>query len=178
MRLMKSTRCRQRKVEAFTLMEVIMASVIGAIIFIALFSGMQQGYTLIQHQRESLRASQVIVGRLERLRLCAWTTNQLFSTNIVPPTFIDYFYPIGLGGFPATNVIYTGTMDITTNFVFLDASGGVATTQPSYSNKMARVTVNVRWSSDYRNGRSNVYYRSMKTYIAQWGEQNYMVKVP
>src|SRR6185437_11663478 len=98
------------------------------IIFIALFSGMTQGFNVVQHQRDSLRATEIIANKIEGIRLCGWgnglTTNQLFNTTIVPAQFTDYFYPLGLGSFPASNVVYHGTIDMQgTNFSFYDSSG-------------------------------------------------------
>jgi len=167
---------------AFTIVEVLVASVIGAIIFIALFAGISQGYNLVGHERESLRATQIVVGRIERIRLCTWGDNsgtnntQLFSQTFVPNTFTDYFYPIGLGGyFPASNVVYVGTVNIqATNFPLYD-SNGVASSMPPYCTNMACVTVAVSWQ-DVRYGHTNNYIRSMKTYVARYGVQNYISK--
>src|SRR5690242_14103964 len=82
----------------FSLIEVMVASLVGAVIFLALFVGMAQGFNLIQHERATMRATQILVGKIEGIRLCAWgpVTNQLFNTTYVPTTFTDYFYPVGM----------------------------------------------------------------------------------
>lgn len=158
----------------FTILEVLIASLVGAVIFLALFTGMAQGFNLVQHERASLRATQIIVGKIEGIRLCAWgTTNQLFNSTITPSTFTDYFYPVGMTNFNGSNIVYNGTVDIKgTNITFYNASG-IATTTPSYSNFMARVIVTVTWN-EVNHGRTNTYLRSMRTYVAQYGLQNYI----
>ena len=112
-----------------------------------------------------------MVSRLEGLRLCAWgsSTNQsqLFNTNIIPATFTDYFYPLGLNG--ATNNLgatFSGTMTITTNITL--------TPPASYRTNMALVTVTVTWTNGLA-GHHNTFTRHMSTYVAQFGIQNYVV---
>ena len=169
----------------FTLVEVMVASMIGAIVFAALFFGVTQGYAVVQKQREALRAEQILVGKVEGIRLCAWDTNptnstyQLFNPAMVSMNFTDSFYPVGLSGTTNDGVIYSGTIQIlTNNLVFygsnLDTNGlPVASTAPSYSNQMAQAVVTVTWQ-DIHGGRTNTLLRSMKTYIAQYGIQNYI----
>jgi hypothetical protein len=165
----------------FTVLEVLIASLVGAVIFLALFAGMNQGFNIIQHQRDSLRATEILVNKIEGIRLCAWGNNtatnqtQLFNSSIVPATFTDYFYPLGLGSFPASNVVYNGTITVQgTNFNFYNSSGA-NTTSPAYCTNMAEVTVTVSWN-EVNNGRTNTYSRSMETYFSQYGLQNYIAK--
>jgi len=170
---------------AYTLVEVMMASMVAAILFAALFYGLTQGYNLVQKERESLRATQILVGKIEGIRLCAWdtvTTNstyQLFNPAIVPTNFTDSFYPVGLSGTTNDGVTYSGTITIITNNLTFNGStlgtNGLpaAGTPPSYSNQMAQAIVTVKWS-DVHNGHANTFTRSMKTYVAQYGVQNYI----
>jgi len=170
-------------VAAFTLVEVMVSSLIGTIIFAALFYGLSQGTFIIQTDRENLRATQIMMGKLEGVRLCKWGNNnstQLFDSSYIPTNFVDYFYPssIGNGSNVVNGVAYAGTISIQTNgggnnFSFYD-SNGVAGTAPSYSNQMALVTVTLTWS-DTHYGRTVTFNRSMKAYIAQNGIQNYLI---
>src|SRR6185312_482130 len=142
-----TVRIQRAAIAGFSLVEVMMAALIGAVIFIALFSGMTQGFNIVQHQRNGLRATEIIVNKIEGIRLCAWgstaTNSQLFNTAIIPTTFTDYFYPLGLGSFPASNVVYNGTINIQgTNFTFYDFNG-TNTTAPTYRTNMAQVVVMV-----------------------------------
>ncbi len=186
LRCQKSFGCRERSRAAFTLVEVMIASMIGAVLFLALFYGISQANNLVQKEREALRATQILVGKVEGLRLCAWdtvTTNityQLFNTAYVPANFTNYYYPVGLGGtnFNGNSVAYIGTIQIiTNNLTFYGSTLGTnglpaAGTAPSYSNNMDQAFVSVTWS-DIHGGRTNTYTRSMRTYIAQYGVQNY-----
>jgi hypothetical protein len=156
---------------AFTLVEALVAGAIGAVIFTSLYAGISNSFTLLNTTRANLRATQIMVSRLEGLRLCAWgngtnQASQLFDTQIIASTFTDYFYPEGL--FDQTNSLgtaYSGTMTIQTN---------IALSPPaSYSSNMALVTVTVTWT-DGVVGRSIAHTRSLSTYVAQFGEQNYI----
>ncbi len=152
--------------EAFTLVELITSCAILAILFVSLFYGIAQGYNIIQSERENLRATQIMLGRMEGLHLEAWGTNQLFNLTYVPNTFTDYFYPVGLGGFNSNAVVYTGTMTITTN------PASISGTSSGYAPNMALVTVTVSWN-DNNFGLTNTHTKSMSTYVAQYGIQNY-----
>jgi type II secretory pathway pseudopilin PulG len=148
----------------FTIIEALVSAAIAAILFVSLFYGLSEGYSIIQFQRENLRATQIMISRMEGLRLCLWSTNQLFNTTVVPNTFTDYFYPSQLGGFPSNDVTYNGTMTITTNPSCINAG---------YSNNMALVVVTVNWN-DIKNGQINAHTKTMSTYVAQYGVQTYV----
>lgn len=156
---------RQAGVQAFSLVEVMIAACIMAIVFAALFAGISTTFSLMDVTRENLRATQIMVSRLEGLRLCAWSDSQLFNTNVVPTKFTDSFYPLGLNLSTNCGTIYTGTLTITTNFV-LDPPA-------TYNNSLAKVTISVAWTS-IQGTATNVHRRSMITYVAQYGMQNYI----
>jgi prepilin-type N-terminal cleavage/methylation domain-containing protein len=171
---------------AFSLVEVMVASVIGAVIFSALFYGLSQGDFIIQTDRENLRATQIMVGKLEGIRLCKWgdtnSSSQLFSSNYIPTTFVEYFYPSSVGSSNGVmyGAVYNGTISIQTNvpggannFMFYGTNAAEAS-PPSYSNQMALVTITLTWS-DTHYGRVTRFNRSMKAYIAQNGLQNYVL---
>ena len=167
---------------AFSLVELMVASVIAAIMFIALFRGLADGYHLIQVGRENMRATQIMLGKMEAIRLCAWgsnisTNNQLFTPTIVTPSFSDFFYPLGLNSSTNQGTPYRGTISVQTNTAMSNPMnwniGGTASAAPSYGSQMAVVTVTVSWTN-YFNGQSSVLTRSMKTYVARFGVQNYV----
>jgi type II secretory pathway pseudopilin PulG len=150
---------------ALSLVELLMAVFVMSVIFLALFAGISVSFNLLQMARENLRATQVIVSRMEGLRLVAWGSDQLFNTNIVPTTFTDSFYPPGFGSTNDDGTIYHGTMTITTNPVLSPAA--------SYSSNLAMVTVTVTWTNGGY-GMINSHTRSMTTYVAKYGMQNYV----
>jgi prepilin-type N-terminal cleavage/methylation domain-containing protein len=163
-----SQRSPQATQRAYTLVEVLCSIAIAAILLAALFTGINMGYRIIQQERENLRATQVMLGRMEGLHLEAWGSGQLFNTNYVPTHFTDSFYPLGLNGsISSTGVVYSGTMTIATNpFTGLNP--------PSYNGNMALVTVTVTWTDAVTDARTIVHSRTMRTYVAQYGMQNYV----
>jgi len=157
--------CRRTGVRAFTLVEVMIAACIMSIVFAALYAGISTTFSMMDATRENLRATQIMVSRLEGLRLCAWTSGQLFNTNVVTPNFTDSFYPLGLKTSTNNGTVYTGTMSVTTNFTLNPPA--------TYQDKLAKVTVSVTWTSS-RGNTINTHQRSVTTYVAQYGMQNYI----
>lgn len=169
--LKQNRRRRQtRKSAGFTLAEVLVAVLITAILFAAVFAGISANFTLLTKSREDLRATQIAVSRLEALHLEAWgnSTNQptqIFNTSLVPRTFTDYFYPQGLNSTTNQGTVYTGTVNIYTNLSLSPSS--------TYGNSMALIVVTVSWD-DITFGKTTTRTRTMSTYIAQRGIQNYI----
>jgi prepilin-type N-terminal cleavage/methylation domain-containing protein len=161
---------KRRCSRAFTLLEVLAATVIAAIILSAVFAGISGTFALLTASREDLRATQIILSRLEGLRLEAWGNgdnqpSQLFNTTMVPRTFTDYFYPLGLNSTTNQGTVYGGTVSISTNITLKPAA--------SYSSGIAYVVVSLTWTN--RNyGVTTVRSRSMSTLVAQNGIQNYV----
>lgn len=156
---------RRRAVQAFSLVEVLAAAMVVAIIFSVLFVGTSSTFDLLGASRENLRATQIVVSRMEGLRLCTWSSSQLFNTNVVPKTFKDSFYPLGLNSTTNYGTLYSGTISVTTNFALNPPA--------TYSNKLALVTVTVKWTNTQ--GKTPVVHeRSMNTFVAQYGVQNYI----
>lgn len=153
---------------AFTLVETMCAAAIGAIILLALFTGLTSGFNLTQMERENLRATQIALARMEGLRLYAWTSNQLFSPSMLPNTFTDYYYPSGIGGFSSNNTMYTGSVTIAN--VTLSPSA-------SYSPNMQQIIVKVGWQDTFY-GRTNLHVRTFNTFVARYGLQNYVYVNP
>jgi hypothetical protein len=145
--------------------ELLIGAGMAAIVYAAVFCGVSQTFRILNSSRENLRATQIIVSRLEGIRLEAWTTNQLFNTAFVPTNFTEYFYPQGLNSTTNEGTIYGGT-------VAIKVSPTMSNT-PSYSSNLAQVTVTVNWTNGV-SGITNVHTRTMTTYVAQYGLQNYV----
>jgi len=60
---------------AFTLVEVMVAVWLGAIMFVGLYLGFSQGFAVIQLTRENLRATQILQEKAETIRLLIGTTS-------------------------------------------------------------------------------------------------------
>lgn len=161
-------RRRGRANSAFTLVDVLMTAGITAIMFTGIFGAISSGNIIIQSTRENLRATQIIESRMEGLRLVAWgtSTNQLFDTNCVTPTFTESFYPLGVSGAGSSQgVTYYGSMTLQKSPTLTPAS--------SYNTQMCAVTVTINWTNQHY-GVLNSHTRTMSTYVAQYGLQNYV----
>src|SRR6478752_6489267 len=76
---------------AATLVEVAVAAAILGIIFVTFYSGIAAGFSLIGLTRENLRADQLLLERMETIRLYSW--DQISSNGFIPTTFTASFYP-------------------------------------------------------------------------------------
>ncbi|HLP78183.1 MAG TPA: prepilin-type N-terminal cleavage/methylation domain-containing protein [Candidatus Paceibacterota bacterium] len=141
----------------FTLAEVLVSVAIVGVVFISLYLGICFSFSVTRSERESLRATQVILQRMEGIRLFNW--NQVADTNLNPEVFYEQYLPAS-AGVTASGVTYTGRVEVVS-----------ATLDPpaSYSASMRKVTVTVTWPS------GNVLRsRSVSTYVAKDGVQNYI----
>src|ERR1041385_6981427 len=123
-----------RGASGYTLAEVLIAVAIVALLFVSLYSGIAFCFKVTRSERENLRATQVMLRRMEGIRLFNW--NQISDTNLNPLVFYESYIP----GVAGSGVTYTGRTDVTT-MVALDPPA-------SYSTNMKRITVTVSWSSD------------------------------
>jgi len=144
---------------AYTLVEVVMAVFILAIMTISLYGGFSAGFAVVQLARENLRATQIILQKMETVRLYNWS-QVLNTNNYLKPTFTNYYDPANKSG-----TLYRGFVTTTT-----PGLSGV-----TYSNDMRRLTVTLFWTN-YQHGSTNLIVRSrqMQTYIARYGMQNYL----
>lgn len=138
-----------------TLVEVVIAVAILAIMGGGIISSINYGLFMMRLARENARATQIMLEKLETIRLYSWT--EVTNTGFVPTTFTDVYDPQG-----ATNqqgAVYNGTMTIS-NINF----------SASYSTNMRQFTVTLQWVTA---GRIN-HNRSMSTYVTKDGLQNYV----
>jgi len=143
---------------AFTFAEVLVATGLVAIAFVTLYVGITFGFAVTRLERENLRATQIMLERMEGIRLFSW--DQLLDTSKNPLTFTNYFYPSGLG-LRDQGVTYFGTLNVETNLTLSPPA--------TYSTNMREVTVTVQWMSG-----SFPRTRSMSTYVSKNGMQNYI----
>jgi hypothetical protein len=143
---------------AFTLMETIVASALGTIMFSALYGCVVWGFGTLHAVRENLRATQILVARTEAVRLCPF--DQLTNPTNNPPTFTEYYAPgsqtNGGGG-----AVYDGTFS-----AVVPATG---TLPESYRTNMLLVTVGVSWTSCNR-----LHSRTTQTYAARNGMEGFV----
>lgn len=145
---------------AFTMAEVLVALLVVSIVVVSLYTGVSSGFSLVKLSREDLRATQIMLQRLEALRLYTWsqlTNASYFSTN----TFTAFYDPAGQSS-GSGGAVYTVSTVVTTN-----------TPSATYGPDMRRITVQVSWPSGQVNRR-----REMSTYAARYGMQNYVFGLP
>ncbi len=151
----KTNRIRQL---AYTLAEMAVAVSLLGIIFVSLYGGMSTGFAVTQASRENLRATQILLERMEGIRLYNW--NQVMYSNWIPTTFTNWYYPLA-GSNESLGIMYSGTMTITPS--------PTLTPSASYANKMCAVVATVNWVSA-----GVPRTRSLTTYVSQHGIQNYV----
>jgi hypothetical protein len=155
---------------AISLVEVVFSMALVSVLFVSLYGGIASGFGLVNLARENLRANQIIVEKMETIRLYSW--DQINSNGFIPPTFIDHFFPTvitnvddsngqlrtNLNTFGNGGISYYGTVTI--------ADAPVA---DAYKTNMKQFTVTLNWTN------SNIpRTRSLTTYVAQNGLQNYV----
>ena len=138
-------------------MEVVVAVLVLAVISVAYFAGLSSCFSVVKTSREDVRATQIIMQKMEAIRLCTWSQLSNFS-------FREPYDPIGATN-NAYGVYYFGTVTNTPASTIPDTA--------SYKNNMCIVTVNVVWTNN--NGASPVVHnRQMQTQFARYGLQSYV----
>jgi|ERR1044071_3430214 type II secretory pathway pseudopilin PulG len=141
-----------------SLAEVVMATAIIAMLGGGVVSSINYGLLVMRIARENQRATQVMVERLESIRLYNW--DQVTTANFIPTSFTESYDPGN--GTNTQGVIYYGQLRIS-NPSF---SGGT----PSYAANMRQFTVTLQWTNASRIPHS----RTITTYVAKNGIQNYV----
>jgi len=143
---------------ASTIVEVIVATVIITIAAAGIISSINYGLFVMKLARENSRATQIMLERLESVRLYDWT--EVTNAGFVPTLFTDVYDP--QSDTNSQGAVYSGTLTVA-NPVF-------SSTAPSYSGNMRQFTVTLQWTTDGRVPHS----RSLSTYVAKDGMQNYV----
>src|SRR6185436_446313 len=120
---------------AYTLIEVLVGVALTGMMFVSVYGGMSSGFALTQLARENLRGTQIILERMEGIRLYNW--NQLVYSNMIPKNFTNYYYPLAGTG-ESKGVAYVGTMNI---------SSASLSPSSSYQDAMRMVTVTINWTN-------------------------------
>jgi hypothetical protein len=145
-------------------MEVMVAGLLTGLAFVSLYAGFSSGFAVVQAARENLRATQIIVKRMENIRLYRW--QQILSKNpvFVPRDFTTCYDPdeqaTGAGG-----TLYSGTFTFSNPPVEIPAA---------YRSNMLLMTVTLYWTNSFGKTNKVVRSRQMQTYVARYGMQNYV----
>src|SRR5512133_2577416 len=77
--------------KAFTLVEVIVASMLLGILLLSLFGAFSSGINIVEAARENMRATQILVQKMETIRLLTWA--QTVSPTVAPTNFTALYDP-------------------------------------------------------------------------------------
>jgi prepilin-type N-terminal cleavage/methylation domain-containing protein len=163
----------KKRSAAFSLVEVVVATAIISVAVVSMYTGIASGFGVITVARENLRANQVLVEKLETIRLYTW--DQINSNGFIPPTFTAPFFPSVITNLTGTAEDGTPIHTYYTN----GSSGGItyygevhitnAPVSTNYASNMKLVTVSLVWT----NG-TVARHRKMQTLISANGLQDYI----
>jgi len=139
---------------AFSLVEVMFATVIIAVVFVSLYVAISQGFGVVQVARENLRATQIMQEQVEILRILNWDQ---VTTNPAPWNFNASFYPANLTN---QGVVYSGSVNITN-----------APVSSTYTTDVRLAVVSLSWMSGKVSRR-----RELRTLVSHYGLHNYFLR--
>ena len=149
--------------KAYSLVEVLVGAVILGFVGTSLYAAFAAGFCLIQSTRENLRATQIMVQKLEAVRLFTWS--QINDTNnYLKPTFFEPYDPQDANK-SSRGALYTGYVQAS-----LPAAGELP---EAYRANMRTITVSLYWTN-YNGAKRIVHAREMRTRVARNGMQNYI----
>ncbi len=146
---------------AYTFAEVLVAAAILGVATTSIYAAFSAGFCLMQSTRENLRATQILVQKMEAIRLLTW--NQVCDTNLyLKPGFTENYDPSG----------------VTTNCGGAKYVGYITANTPSslpdaYRTNMLTLTMTLYWTN-YNGAKPVVHTREMQTRVARNGMQNYI----
>jgi len=144
---------KKRLLAAFSMVEATVGLGILATVGGALMTGITGGFFTMQMARENLRATQIMLEKVETIRLYSW--DQINTAGFIPLNFTNRYDPNSVS---SQGLKYYGTMRIS------DAGFGTA-----YSPTMKKVTVTLNWKTGNLDRN-----RTFTTFIARDGLQNYI----
>ncbi len=156
---------KSTRTHAYTLAEVMVSVFILSVMMISLYAGFYSGFAIVKLSRENLRATQIMVQKLENARIYSW--KQITNSAFLKTNFTDYYNPSGTNNNTA-GANYQGLVSVIT-----------PTNVPAaYQDKMRAITVTLYWTNYLQSPNTNVIVRSrqMQTYYARYGMQDYIYK--
>ena len=137
------------------LLEVILSIMTIAIIGAALMGAFAYGFQIMRLVRENQRATQIMLEKIETVRLYSW--DQLLTPGFVPATFTDVYDPQAPEGHQG--IVYNGSLAIT-NFP----------SSANYQSAIKELVITLSWQTSGDISRT----RKLTTLVAKDGIQNYV----
>jgi type II secretory pathway pseudopilin PulG len=144
----------RQKLAAFSMIEATVGMGIVGTTVATLFSGFTSGFFTMQMARENLRATQIMLERVETIRLYSW--DQVTTPGYITPNFTAPYDPEAPTGHQG--LVYSGTIEL--------SDTGIPS---SYSADMKKIVVRVNWKTG-KLQRS----REFTSYISRFGMQDYV----
>jgi type II secretory pathway pseudopilin PulG len=144
-----------KHLRAFTLAEVVIATAIIVILGGGIIGSINYGFFVMRLARENQRATQIMLEKIESIRLYDWT--QVNSNGFIPTSFTNVFDPQSPAG--EQGIAYYGW--ITNTDVVMGST---------YHTNLRQFTVTVQWTNAGR----VAHTRRATTYVAKDGMQNYV----
>ncbi|MFM1770382.1 MAG: hypothetical protein RJA22_2911 [Verrucomicrobiota bacterium] len=136
-----------------------MAVTVLGVLLLALYTGMSTAMFSTRLARENLRATEILLEKMEGIRLYSW--DQVLTTGFIPTNFISYYYDTGASNGIGVGITYTGSVDLVSTPL----------TDVNYSNEVRQLNLTLNWVSG-----GIPRTRSLTTYIARHGVQNYFAE--
>src|SRR5512136_1582225 len=100
-------RCARRPESGMTLVDLVMAVGVLGIMASGIFGSFRYGFLTLQLLRENQRATQILLEKVETIRLYNWEQTDP-NSSFIPRTFADVYDPQATTN--AQGVIYNGTV--------------------------------------------------------------------
>jgi hypothetical protein len=149
MRVLPFPKKRRKATEGATLAEVLVSAMVVSITAVSLYAAFFSGYALTRLSRDDIRATQIMTGKIEALRLAGWGV-----LSNCPIHFRDTLESGGQG------TVFTGVVS-TNSFPGLS---GLA----SYKKDFCLLSIQVFWTNQAQS-LPLVRRREMETTIARYG---------
>jgi len=155
--------------KAYTFVEVMMAVAVIGIMTVSLYAGISASFGVIQRTRENLRATQILVQRVETVRLYNWEqlTNNA-TPRWFPTNFTEAYDPLSVTNGNGSGISYHGSIKLT-----VPAPVSVLPANISYRDNVALVSVLLRWTNT-AGANSIPHFRTYETLVAKSGMQRYV----
>jgi len=137
-----------------TLVELVTSVAVLGVMAGGIFGSFRYGFFSLELLRENQRATQVILEKVETIRLYNW--DQVNVNGFIPATFTERYDPQATTC--SQGVTYTGTVVVTN-----------CSLTSSYATNIKQLTITLSWST-----RNIPHTRTLTTYIAKDGLQNYV----
>jgi hypothetical protein len=137
-------------------MEVLLGVVLLTSVVMGLYACLTMAIGLAQSSRENLRATQILIEKMEIMRLYSW--EQINDKDFWPKKFTEHLDPVGASN-GAGGTVFSGSMSVK------DGPGDV-----QYGDDVRTVTISISWGAKKKNDQLT---REFVTYITKDGLQTY-----